>query len=131
MPWLARGGVHIGRLCDVIERLGLVDAGWTGATLVREMDLRAQTLGLRLAPLAAQRSPLGYFTWMLSTTIPEGTVAPARSVEAERAARAAARAAEERAAAERRAQIEAEAEAIDAVIAQMRARFPRRQVRRR
>ena len=131
MPRLARGGVHIGRLCDVIERFGLVDAGWTGAALLHEMDRRAQTLGLRLAPLAAQRSPLGYFTWILSTTIPEGTVAPSRSVQAERAARAAARAAAERAAAERRAQIEAEAEAIDAVIAQMRVRFPRRQMRHR
>ncbi|MAL05251.1 MAG: hypothetical protein CMH36_00055 [Microbacterium sp.] len=115
----------------MIERFGLVDAGWTGAALLHEMDRRAQTLGLRLAPLAAQRSPLGYFTWILSTTIPEGTVAPSRSVQAERAARAAARAAAERAAAERRAQIEAEAEAIDAVIAQMRVRFPRRQMRHR
>jgi hypothetical protein len=131
MPWLARDGVHIGRLCDVIERFGLVDAGWTGATLLQEIDHRAHSFGLRPTPLVAQRRPLGYFTWLLSTTIPPGTVAPSRAAESERAARAAARAAAERAAAERRAQIEAEAEAIDAVIAQMRARFPRRQIRRR
>lgn len=131
MPWLDRGGRHIGRLCALIERHGLAGQGWTARALVEAIDRGRVQLGVGLLDVDAQRDPLRYFAWLLGGTVPAGAPSPSavlRDESRERARRQAIEAAEERA---RRAQIEADAAAIDHVIAAMRQQFPRPAGRRR
>lgn len=125
MPWLGEQQ-HIGRLCRLVDRLKLVERGWTAQQIVDQIERHSRTAGLQVAPSGAQRNPLGYFAWLVNRAISADELAPFEQVAHERQQRIAA--AQERAAAEqaRRQQIAAEAAEIDAVIAAMREQFPKR-----
>lgn len=125
MPWLVRG-VHIGRLCSLVERLQLVEHGWTVQQLVDRIDENARAAGIRVADQGDQRDPLGYLAWLLRSTVPADELAPFEQVARERRERVAAALSARAADAARRAQINAESDAIEATIATMRAQFPRR-----
>lgn len=124
MPWLDRG-VHIGRLCSLIERLQLVDRGWTVQQLVDSIDAQVRAGGIRVADPDQQRDPLGYLAWMLRTAVPAGEISPFEQVARERRERAEKVLAQHAAAAARRAEIESQQDAIEATIAAMRSRHPR------
>lgn len=131
MPRLLRGGKHIGHLCDLLDRLQLVEHGWTAQQILERIDAHNRSTSTKSADPSTQRNPLSYFAWMLRRAIAPGDHSPAveaiaqrdRSLAAQRAAAA------ERAA--RRAQLDAEREQIDAAIAAMHAQFPRRPQPRR
>lgn len=130
MPWLDRGGRHIGQLCDLIERHGLTGRGWTMTQLLDQIDSRARELRVRVAAIDDQRDPLAYFAWLLRTTIPAGAVAPQLAVYEDRKRRLDRQAVERAQEAARRAEIAIEADEIDAAIAAMHAQFPTRPGRR-
>lgn len=125
MPWLGEQQ-HIGRLCRLVDRLKLVERGWTAQQIVDQIERHSRSAGLHVASSGAQRNPLGYFAWLVDRAISADELAPFEQVAQERQQRIAA--ALERAAAEqaRRQQIAAEAAEIDAVIAAMRQQFPKR-----
>lgn len=125
MPWLARD-VHIGRLCSLIERLQLVERGWTVQQLIDRIDEHTRGGRIHVADPGDQRHPLGYLAWLLRSAVPTTELAPFERVARERRERVAAAHAALAADAARRAQIDAESDAIEATIAAMRAQFPRR-----
>ncbi len=124
MPWLDRGG-HIGRVCSLIERMRLVERGWTVQQIVDRIDDHVRVAGIRIADPDDQRDPLGYLAWMLRAALPADELAPFERVAQERRQRMARAAAQSAAEAARRAQIDAERDDIEAAIAAMRAQFPR------
>lgn len=125
MPWLGEQQ-HIGRLCRLVDRLKLVERGWTAQQIVDQIERHSRSAGIQVAPAVAQRNPLGYFAWLVNRAISADELAPFEQVAHERQQRIAA--AQERAAAEqaRRQQLAAEAAEIDAVIAAMHQEFPKR-----
>ncbi len=125
MPWLDRSSRHIGYVCDVIERAGLSERGWTAQQILDRVAAYALDARVRIADPNDQRDPLGYFAWLIQRAIPTGDVAPFEAVAAERRRRiveGATRAAEEAA---RRAELAAESAQIEAAIDAMHARFGR------
>ena len=124
MPWLDRGA-HIGRVCSLIERMQLVERGWTVQQIVDRIDDHVRGTGIRIADPDDQRDPLGYLAWMLRAAVPADELAPFERVAQERRERMARAAAQSAAEAARRAQIDAEQDAIEATLAAMRAQFPR------
>lgn len=131
MPRLLRGGKHIGHLCDLLDRLQLVEHGWTAQQILERIDAHNRSTLTRSAEPSEQRNPLSYFAWMLRRAIAPGDLSPSFEAIAQRDRNLAAQraAAAERAA--RRAQLDAEREQIDAAIAAMHAQFPRRPQPRR
>lgn len=125
MPWLVRG-VHIGRLCSLIERLQLVEHGWTVQQLVDRIDQSVRASGVQVADPGDQRDPLAYLAWLLRNAVPADELAPFERVGRERRERMAEALSARAADAARRAQIEAESDAIEATIAAMRAQYPSR-----
>lgn len=131
MPWLLRGGKHIGHLCDVLDRLQLVEHGWTALQIRERIDAHNRSTSTKSAAPSEQRDPLSYFAWMLRRAIAPGDLSPTAEAIAQRDRNLAAQraAAAERAA--RRAQLEAQRPEIEAEIAKMHAQFPRRPQPRR
>lgn len=125
MPWLSRGS-HVGRVCDLVERLGLVERGWTAQQIVDAIEDYTQVAGVRMASPDDQRDPLAYLAWLVRKAVSADELAPFEQLARERRARLVESAAQLAAEAARRAEIEAEQGAIDAVIATMREQFPRR-----
>lgn len=123
------GGRHIGQICDAIARLRLVERGWTVTKVLELIDNHRATLRVDIDP-AEQRDPLAWLVWLIRRSIGTDDLSPVLQAQRERdearAQSAARRAADE----ERRAQIEAERPAIDAILADMHRRFPRRPRRR-
>lgn len=127
MPWLI-GDRHIGHLCDLLDRHGLADRGWTAAQLLDQID-RANRDGLVVvADPGAQRDGLAYFAWHLRRAVPVGAIAPSERAAAERAARLAEQAQARAAEDARRARIAEQADEIAAIIADMKRRYPSRKV---
>lgn len=130
MPWLSRGR-HVGRVCDLVERLGLVERGWTAQQLVDAIEDYTQSAGVRLASPDDQRDPLAYLAWLVRKAAPVHDLAPFEKLARQRHARLVESAAQLAADAARRAEIDAEEGSISAVIAMMHEQFPRRAAARR
>ena len=119
------GGRHIGQVCDAIAHHRLIERGWSVDQLLERVDGYRADMRRPLEP-AEQRDPLAWLFWLVSQAVPGDEIAPAVRSQLEREqarARAAARAAEDAAARERAA---AEKPQIDAILATMRGKRPRR-----
>lgn len=127
MPWLAHSQ-HIGHLCSLIERAGLVARGWTASQILDQIDRTNRAGMIAVHDPAEQRDPLGYFAWNLARAIPADAIAPFAQLAAERAARQAERAAARAAEAARLDRIASQQNEISAIIEAMHRQFPRRQV---
>lgn len=121
MPWLIGDGRHIGVVCDVLNRAGIVSGEWTASALLDAITRHATASGIQLAPIDDQRDPLAYLAWLLRSAVPSGSVSPGAVLADERRQRMARQAAERAAERLRRAQIDAEADSIAAVIESMHA----------
>lgn len=124
LPWLAQGR-HVGRVCSLIERLKLVERGWTRRQILDRINAHMNAKRIPIVNPAEQHDPLSYFAWMLRAAIPVDEIAPQALASAERRERLSRQAAERAAEAVRRDRIAAESEAIEAAIAAMRQQFPR------
>lgn len=120
MPWLARER-HIGVVCDLLDRLGVVRGGWTVSGLLDAIERHVATAGVRLAAIDDQRDPVAYLSWLLRSAVPEGTLSPTAVLGDERRERLVRQAAQLEADRAARARIAAEADSIQAIIDEMRA----------
>lgn len=57
LPWLAQG--HIGRLCDLLEDLGLDETTWTAQDILTALENDSTASGLFVPAARDQRNPLG------------------------------------------------------------------------
>ena len=63
--WVARD-IHIGALCDLLDRAGVTPERYTSDTLARELNRVLTERNITTASPSQQKRPLGYFAWMLS-----------------------------------------------------------------
>ncbi|MDR7184612.1 biotin operon repressor [Microbacterium trichothecenolyticum] len=126
LPWLDRGGKHIGHVCGLLVRAQLVERGWTLQQILDRLNLHARESGIRVADPTEQRNPLSYLAWLIRRAIPDDEIAPQALTAAARDLRQLE--ARNRAAADaaRRAAIADQAEEIQAIIDTMHQQFPRR-----
>lgn len=121
MPWLIRNGRHIGAVCDVLDRLGVVEGGWTATALLDAIDRFASSARIRVAAIDEQKDPLSYLAWLLRSASPRGSRSPSALLADERRKRLMRQAQEREAEHARRARIAAESERIAAIIESMHA----------
>ena len=126
MPQLLRTGQHIGNLCSLLERHGIGNAGWTAHTLLSAIDRANQRDRVRFTDAEVQRDRLSYFAWHLKRAVAEGEPSPRFALQQEREARLLRQ--REQAAAEqaRRDLIESQRADIDAILADLRHKYPSR-----
>lgn len=123
LQWV--GGRHIGQVCSVIARERLVERGWTVAQVLKLVDEHRATLRVDVDP-AEQRDPLAWLVWLIRRAIGGEDLSPALQAQRDRDLARAESVARRVAEVERRARIAAEQPAIDAILADMHRRFPRR-----
>jgi len=118
---------HIGAVCALLARIGVDGSDWTGEGLKAAVDRYSAARGIVPAELSRQHSPQAYYAWLIRATLAESPEPNRRRHEraqADSRARRARHAAERAEEARKRQQIAQEADAIAAVIEQMRRDFP-------
>jgi len=127
LQWV--GGRHIGQICDAVMRLRLIERGWSVAKVLELVDQHRSTLRVDIDS-SEQRDPLAWLVWLIRRAVGVDDLSPAVQAQRDRDLAAADAAARRAADAERRERIAAEQPAIDAILADMHRRFPRRPRRR-
>ena len=127
LQWV--GGRHIGQICDAVMRLRLIERGWSVAKVLELVDQHRSTLRGDIDS-SEQRDPLAWLVWLIRRAVGVDDLSPAVQAQRDRDQAAADAAARRAADAERRKRIAAEQPAIDAILADMHRRFPRRPRRR-
>lgn len=85
LPWLAQG--HIGRLCDLLDDLGLDETTWTAQDILTALENDSIASGMFVPAACQQRNPLG----LLRTRLQRAVVplpSPVKRREAEKTRRA-------------------------------------------
>ncbi len=121
-------------MCALLARIGVDATDWTGEGLKTAVDAYSAAHGIAPAELGKQRSPLAYYAWLLRATLDEQPEPNRRRHEraaAETRARLARQAAERAEERRQRERIAEDADAIAAVIEQMRKDYPSVPRRRR
>jgi len=127
LTWV--GGRHIGQVCSVIAREGLIERGWTVEQVLQLIDEHRKTLRVDVDP-ADQRDPLAWLVWLIRRAIGREQLSPRLQAQRDRDQARAENDARRAAEAQRRQEIEAQQPEIDRIIADMHRRFPRRSRRR-
>ena len=127
LQWV--GGRHIGQICDAVMRLRLIERGWSVAKVLELVDQHRSTLRVDIDS-SEQRDPLAWLVWLIRRAVGVDDLSPAVQAQRDRDRAAAESAARRAADSERRERIAAEQPAIDAILADMHRRFPRRPRRR-
>lgn len=124
------GGRHIGQVCRVIARERLVERGWTVEQVIQLVGEHRRTLRVDV-DASEQRDPLAWLVWLIRRAIGPDALSPSLRAAREREQARAESTARRKADAELRARIAADQPAIDAILADMHRRFPRRPRRHR
>lgn len=85
LPWLAQG--HIGRLCDLLEDLGLDETTWSAQDILTALENDSTASGMFVPAARDQRNPLG----LLRTRLQRAVVplpSPVKRRQAEKTRRA-------------------------------------------
>lgn len=67
LPWLAQG--HIGRLCDLLEDLGLDETTWTAQDILTALENDSTASGMFVPAARDQRNPLGLLRTRLQRAV--------------------------------------------------------------
>lgn len=67
LPWLAHG--HIGRLCDLLEELGLDETTWTAQDILAALENDSIASGMYAPAARDQRNPLGLLRTRLERAV--------------------------------------------------------------